>query len=128
MMPKIIALALASLAVPATACAATQSLAHCFTDTQFGNWTASPDARTLYFRIGANRYYRIDLARECSPLKSSDARLITRVHGGGLICSAVDLDLKASEGSGGIVEACFVKGMTELSAAEAAALPKGLKP
>jgi hypothetical protein len=36
--------------------------------------------------------------------------------------------LKASEGPGGILEACFVKGMTELSAAEAAALPKGLKP
>jgi len=126
MMRKIIVLVLAGLVLPGAASAA--SLAHCFNDNEFGNWVASPDTKTLYFRVNANRYYRIDLARECSPLKWGDVRLITHIRGGGLICSAVDLDLKASEGPGGIPEACFVKGMTELSVAEAAALPKGLKP
>jgi hypothetical protein len=49
-------------------------------------------------------------------------------HGSEMVCSAIDLDIKAAESPGGIVEPCFPKTMTALSAAEAAALPKESKP
>ena len=93
-----------------------------------GNWTAAADAKTVYFRVNANRFYRLDLARECTPLKWADARLITHIHGSGLVCSALDLDVKASDGPGDIPEACFAKELTQLSASEADALPRKLKP
>jgi hypothetical protein len=99
----------------------------CFSVAEMNGWR-SPDGRTIYFRTGANRYYRLDLARECSTLKSINPHLVLRNRGGSLICSALDLDVKASESPGGIVEPCFPKALAELSSAEAAALPRNAKP
>jgi hypothetical protein len=99
----------------------------CFSVTEMSGWR-SPDARTIYFRTGVNRYYRLDLARECSTLKSINPHLVLRNRGGSLICSALDVDVKASQSPGGIVEPCFPKNLTELSAAEAAALPSDARP
>jgi hypothetical protein len=104
-----------------------RTLAQCFNDSDVSAWHA-PDNRTIYLRVFTSRYYRIDLTRECSPLRWPDARLITHAHGSDLVCSPVDLDLKASEGPGDIPEPCFVKAITQLSPAEAAALPKSAKP
>jgi len=100
----------------------------CFRQSDVGNWVA-PDPRTLYVRVAANRYYRIDLARQCSALRWLTARLITRSFGTGLICGPVDMNLRASEGGpGDIAEPCFVEAITPLSREEVAALPKGAKP
>jgi hypothetical protein len=102
-------------------------LAQCFNYSNISAWRAY-DTKTIYLRVFTNRYYRIDLARECSPLHWPDALLITHTHGSDLICSPLDLDLKASEGPGDIPDPCFVKAVTLLSPTEAAALPKGAKP
>jgi hypothetical protein len=99
----------------------------CFHGSDISNWSA-PDSRTIYLRVFASRYYRIDLSRECSPLRWPDAHLVTSSHGSDLICTLVDLELKASEGPGAIPEPCFVKSLTALSPGEAALLPKGAKP
>jgi hypothetical protein len=99
----------------------------CFHQSDIANWHA-PDARTIYLRVFASRYYRIELSRECSPLRWPDARLINSAHGSDLICTPVDMDLKASEGPGDIPEPCFVKSITALSPDEAALLPKDAKP
>lgn len=100
---------------------------HCFSPRQFDGWRAA-DANTLYIRAGVNRYYRIDLARECSVLASTDAQLVLNVQGGSMICSAANVLLKASEPFLGIPEPCFVKDMTELSPAEVAAIPPAQRP
>lgn len=99
----------------------------CFSMSELNGWR-SPDGKTIYIRIGADRYYRLDLARQCSTLKSVYPHLVLRNREGDLICSALDLDVKASESPGGIVEPCFPKTLTELSATEAAALPKDARP
>ncbi|HEX4273484.1 MAG TPA: DUF6491 family protein [Rhizomicrobium sp.] len=99
----------------------------CFSMSEMNGWR-SPDGKAIYLRAGANRYYRLDLARQCGTLKSIDPHLVLTSHTGGMVCSAIDLDVKAADSPGGIVEPCFPKTLTELSAAEAAALPKGAKP
>jgi hypothetical protein len=99
----------------------------CFSMTEMNGWR-SLDGKIIYLRMGVDHYYRIDLARECSTLKSINPQLVLRNRDGSLICSALDLDVKATESPGGILEPCFPKTLTELSAAEAAALPKGAKP
>lgn len=99
----------------------------CFSVSDMSGWR-SPDGKAIYLRIGADRYYRLELSRQCSTLKSINPHLVLTNRQGGTICSALDLDVKASESPGGIVEPCFLKTLTELSAAEAAALPKAAKP
>jgi len=120
-------LLLAGLFLSGIAPAAADQHLRCFSVSEMNGWR-SPDGKTIYFRTGANRYYRLDLARECSTLKSINPHLVLRNRGGSLICSAIDVDVKASESPGGIVEPCFPKTLAELSAAEAAALPRDAKP
>ena len=104
------------------------SLKECFRFADVRNWVA-PDPRTLYFRVYTNRYYRVDLRNECSPLRSQGSRLIVHSSGPDLICAPVDLNLRAAEsGPGDIPEPCFVKGITRLTPDEVASLPKRAKP
>lgn len=113
----------------ATLFLATPAMANprCFSVTQMNGWK-SQDARTIYIRANGNEYYRLDLTRECSALKSIDPHLVLTSHGSNMICSAVDLNVKAADAPGGIAEPCFPKTLTAQSPAEAAALPKGAKP
>jgi hypothetical protein len=99
----------------------------CFFSNEFQGWKA-PDARTIFIRVGLHRYFRLDLSGDCQSLLLPDSHLITHIRGSNSICSAVDWDLKVSEGMNGIPEACIVKTMTELTPAEAAAIPPKFKP
>jgi hypothetical protein len=99
----------------------------CFYSTQFQNWKA-PDPRTIFIRVNMNRYFRLDLSGECPELVWPDSHLITHVRGSDSICSALDWDLKVSQGINGIPEACIVKTMTELTPAQAAAIPPKFRP
>ena len=99
----------------------------CFSMSQMNGWR-SPDGKTIYLRIGANDYYRLELARACSTLTSVNPQLVLHNRQGGPVCSVLDLDVRASEAPGGIAEPCFPKVMSELSPAEAAALPRETKP
>jgi hypothetical protein len=101
-------------------------LKQCFLSSEIENWLA-PNPSTIMIRAGNGHYYRINLSRECSPLRYSDSRLITHSFGDNMICSPTDLMINAAE-SGGFAEPCFVKGMTELTPQDVAALPHGAKP
>ena len=59
---------------------------------------------------------------------NADVHLITKVHGGGSYCSALDFDLSVVSEPYGIPVACIVSKMTALTPDEAAALPKDLRP
>jgi Family of unknown function (DUF6491) len=99
----------------------------CFSADEISGWR-SVDAMTIYIRTGADRYYRLDLARKCFALRSVDPHLVLTNRQGGLTCSALDLGVWASEGSAGITEPCFLKTIRELTTAEAATLPRQTKP
>ncbi len=132
-MKKMIAFALAaSLSAVTTAAIAApaekgQTTTRCFRSSEFQNWKAA-DAKTIYIRVGMNRYYRLDLAAPCSSLKSPGAFLITKIRGANTICSAIDWNLHVATSWDGIPQACIVKKMTELTPAEVKALPRKLKP
>ncbi|MBV9512065.1 MAG: hypothetical protein JO303_17460 [Caulobacteraceae bacterium] len=119
-------LAGSSLASAQPAAPAAKPANQCFFVTDWGAWRA-PDSRTLYIKVGMDRVYKLDLANECPALLEPNTHLITHVRGTDTICSPVDIDLKVSEGEG-FSEPCIVTGMTQLSPAQIAALPKDQRP
>jgi hypothetical protein len=123
--------ALAALALAGFGVAQAQPAAHkpqCFAANDWNGWKATPDSRAIYLRTGVSRIYRLDLANACPDLQLGGARLINKVRGGsGFICTALDLDLKVSTGHG-FSSPCIVSKLTQLSPAEAAALPRSLRP
>ncbi|HEY0106854.1 MAG TPA: hypothetical protein VGB91_12280 [Rhizomicrobium sp.] len=101
----------------------------CFYSSEFQGWKA-PDAKTIYVRVGLQRYFRLDLGNSCPALLWPDTHLITTVTGSNLICHPVDWDIKLGQsgGGGGIVGACIVSKMTELTPQDVAAIPPKFKP
>ena len=100
----------------------------CFFINQLEGWRAADD-RTIYIRVGVRDFYRLDLAGSCPNLTLPDAHLITRTRGPQTVCSAVDWDLSVNtSGPGAIPTPCIVSSMRKLGPAEAAALPKKLRP
>lgn len=122
--------AAASLVAPATVSAqpSTKPAPQCFHSSDWdGGWKATPDSKAIYIRVGINNIYRLDLTAPCPMLQSPMSHLITEQRGGASICSAVDLDLKVSDGHG-FSTACIVKELTPLSPAEASAIPRSERP
>lgn len=99
----------------------------CFFISQFQSWKA-PDDKTMFIRVGVNKFYRLDMAGSCPALKGISPHLITTFRGGNSVCSRLDWDLKVVRSPGGAPEACIVKEMTALTPEEAAAIPKKFKP
>lgn len=99
----------------------------CFYSNDWDGWKATPNSKSIYIRVGVSKIYRLDLSAACPELNSPNPHLITKLHGGSSICSALDLDLRVSDGAG-FSTPCIVANITPLSAAEAAALPKNLRP
>lgn len=127
---SLVAVVMASFVAAHPAFAQPVAAAHdqCFRIEEFQSWRA-PDPRTIYIRVLSDKYYRLDLAGTCPALKTPDAHLITHTRGPDSVCSAIDWDLKVSEGpSFQFSEPCIVKTMTPLTPADVAAIPKGFKP
>jgi hypothetical protein len=103
----------------------------CFYMRDFESWKA-PDAHTLYIRVNAGKFYRLDLAADCGMLRQPGIHLITKTRGSDNVCDALDWDLSVSDSTGfrghGTRQACIVKKMTPVTDAEVAAIPKGFKP
>lgn len=116
-----------SLATPAGSQPAERAHTRCFFVNQFDGWKA-PDSRTIYVRAFPRHYFRLDLAGRCSQLKSPGAYLITKFRGSVTVCSALDWDIRVATSHHDIPQPCIVRRMTELTAAEAAAIPKRYRP
>jgi len=114
-------------AQPATPPPPAQKARSCFFVNEFQNWRAQDD-HTMFIRTNTNHYYRLDMSGSCPALLWPDAHLIMNVRGPDTICSAIDWDLKVSQGFHDIPVPCIVKTMTPLTDAEAAAIPKKFKP
>ena len=99
----------------------------CFYITQFETWRA-PDPHTMYLRISTNRFYRVDMASACPQLTWPGSHLVTTWRTSGLVCTAMDWDLRVSNDVNAMASPCIVKSMTELSPEEAAQIPPKYKP
>ncbi len=120
-------LAMVLAAPAATAQPAAKQREQCFASSDWNGWKASPDSKTIYIRIGVNKLYRIDLASACPELNDPVVHLVTKIRGSPWICNALDLDLRVSDDHG-FETPCFVSKLTPLTAEEAAAVPKNLRP
>ena len=122
-LPAVAATALAAVALPASAAGPNDN---CFRLSQVSSTHADGD-RTIYVRVGVSSFYRIDLANRCASLPYQGNHLVlTPTPGSDMICRPLDLDLKVSDH--GVQESCFIKSITRLTPAEAAAIPKKVKP
>ena len=117
---SVLAWASASVAQPVPA-------PRCFSASEFESWRAA-DAKTILIRVRPQRFFRLDLAGECSLAMQPDAHLITKFAGSDMICRSVDWNLKVAISPTGMPEPCVVKTMTELTPGQAAALPKRQRP
>ncbi len=119
-------LAIAVAAALAASPALAQGRDNCFRLSQVSN-THADGERRIYVKVGAGDYFRIDLAHRCASLPYQGNHLVlTPTPGTDLICHPLDLDLKVSEN--GAQESCFIQSITRLTPAEAAAIPKKVKP
>ncbi len=128
MRKRLLATLLVSLATAPMlgAAAASPAPAQCFYSNDWHGWKATPDAKSIYISVGVNRLYRIDLASACPMLRTPNVSLLTEMRGSSSICGPLDLNLSVSDG--GFKTPCIVENITPLSAAEASALPKSMRP
>jgi hypothetical protein len=90
-----------------------------------GGWKVTPDARTLYIRV-SGAVYRLQLVKPYPLLKSPFA-VLDNVDANDAICSPLDFKFSVTDRIGNW-ETPIVKRMTLLTAAQAAALPRKLRP
>jgi hypothetical protein len=121
---KLMAGALAAVALCVGGASLAQPARSCFFVNQLNGWKAADD-HTVYLN-GGGKIYRLDMAGACPELRESGATLITNNHTDS-ICSALDWDLRVRVGNG-IAAPCIVKNMSALTPDQASALPKDLRP
>ena len=97
----------------------------CFYITQLRDNHALND-RSVIFRVNVSDFYRLDFAQRCYQLAYPEPRLIiTPFTGTGLICRAIDIDVKVGDqGPGSIPEACIPSALYKLTPAEVSLIPK----
>lgn len=99
----------------------------CFRSHDWEGWKPTDDAKSIYIRVGIHDFYRIEFTDSCPILQAPNAHLITKPISD-LICSPIEMDVKVADPPGGMAVPCIVSGITPLSPADVAALPKKLKP
>jgi hypothetical protein len=106
--------------------AATSQPTPCFLRRNWtGTWKVTPDARTMYINVSGS-IYRLDLAA-AYPLLKSPWAVLRNVEANDAICRAIDFRFSVTDRIGNSATP-IVKKLTLLSAAQAAALPKSLRP
>ena len=91
-----------------------------------GGWHA-PSPEVIYLRIKRHEVWRVDLSTRAPELQWADRSLVTTVNGGNTICSALDLNLSVTDGSG-FRTPLIIKALTKLTPDEVAALPAKDRP
>ena len=123
---QIVAGALVAASVLGLAASTPAQAQSCFFINQWQGWKAAND-HTVYINVSdGHRIYRLDMSGACPALLDSSAVLISKNQTSS-ICSALDWDLRISEGHG-FVTGCIVDKMTLLTPDQAAALPRNQRP
>lgn len=94
----------------------------CFWTRDLRNHTVGGD-HVLYFDVGGRSVYKVETSDNClAGATSSDPIVLRDRASSGQICNKMDLDISVRGAR------CIVSNMTKLTPAEAAALPKKMKP
>ena len=82
--------------------------------------------RAVIFRANVNDFYRLDFAQRCVELTYPEPKLIITPAGGmGLVCHAIDLDVKVGDqGPGSFAVPCIPSAFHKMTPAEVAAVPR----
>jgi hypothetical protein len=97
----------------------------CFLQRNINGFSAAND-RTVYIRVGVREIWRLDLMMNCSGLTFRNGFALQGSPTGPWICHPLDATVIVRQG--GITQRCPVTAMHHLTADEAAALPKKLRP
>ncbi len=124
--PMIIVGALAAAVALSGNGAAAAPAKSCFQMSQLQNTQPDGDQR-IYARVGLHDVYRLDLAFRCPALLSKEGIVLIPAGGQNLICTPLDLDVRARE-LGGSSTPCNIKSISKLTPEEAAALPPKVRP
>jgi hypothetical protein len=121
------ALLVGAAAIPASASfAATAGERACIDTHRQSSWKAV-DNKTLYISQSKDTVYKVDFAQGCPRMQSPFAKFISTQRGSSYICAPIDLDVKVYE-TPGFTVSCLATGLSKLTPAEIAALPKEAKP
>jgi len=94
----------------------------CFLTRDIRNHTVADD-HTMYIDVNGRSVYRVNMASNClAGSTSSDAYTLVDRAGMGRICHKLDFDVSVRGNH------CIVDSITKLTPAEAAALPKRVRP
>ena len=124
----LVAIPLAARAQPGPASAKTadkDGRGGCFYVNQIQNDRPLGD-RSVIFRVNVSDFYRMDFAQRCQELTYPEPKVIlTPVGGFGLICKAIDVDVKVGDqGPGAFATPCIPSALYKMTPAEVAAVPK----
>ncbi|HZZ35197.1 MAG TPA: hypothetical protein VFE03_05695 [Caulobacteraceae bacterium] len=124
----LVAVGVAALSVaPVTAATAAPTAPRsCFFVTQWQGWKA-PTPDTLYLGVGMRDVYKVELSGASPMLQSPGVHLVSIHRGSSSICTALDLDLKVSDGHG-FTEPLIARTLTKLTPEEVAAIPRKFRP
>jgi len=125
----IVAAATAALGLAGAAHAATgdhqNTTRNCFLSNDWQGWRGA-DANTLYLRVHAHDFYKVELSGGSNMVTDPTNHLINNLRVSSWICNPLDLDLKISDGH--ITEPLIVKSITKLTPEQVAAIPKKALP
>lgn len=114
-------LAGALLATANAAAAAENSGGECLRTQYLRNHTIGDD-HTLYFDYNGRDVYRLTTSNNCLAASTSSDAIVLHDRSQGMMCKPIDWDISVRG------TRCIITGMSKLSAAEIAALPKGKRP
>jgi hypothetical protein len=123
-MTRFVLTGLAALAAATAFAAAAQPApaGKCFWTRDLRNHTVG-DPHTLYFDVGGRDVYRVTTSDAClGGVTSTDTIVLRDRASTGRICDKLDWDISVRGAH------CIVSGMSRLTPAEAAALPKHVRP
>ena len=82
--------------------------------------------RSVIFRANVSDFYQLDFAQRCPELTDPEPIVILTPAGGiGLVCHAIDLDVKVrQQGPGSIPVSCIPSAFHKMTPAEVAAVPR----
>jgi hypothetical protein len=100
----------------------------CFYIRSIDNYSVADDEKTVYLRVNGTRFFRLDLAQQCTGLSFRDHIALNSIGGTATVCSAIELDLRVRMTPGGVATLCQIADLHAMTPDEVAALPKKLKP
>jgi hypothetical protein len=102
----------------------------CFRTRDMENHTVG-GPKTLYVKVRPHKVYRIEMTNSCLAGKTgSDPLILKPTVASTMICSSLDLDISVSSGPppAGFATPCLISGISRLTPAEVAAIPKKKRP